>query len=102
LKVAKGEFIAIFDADFLPSADFLEKTVPYFGDDRIAMVQARWGHINQDYSLLTKIQSILLDRPIVLEPPAHGIAPECFQLQRLRRICAGTAITDAGAGSTTR
>ena len=69
MRVAKGEFIAIFDADFTPTADFLRRTVPFFGDGRIAMVQARWGHINQDYSLLTKIQSILLDGHFVLE---HG------------------------------
>jgi cellulose synthase/poly-beta-1,6-N-acetylglucosamine synthase-like glycosyltransferase len=70
LKVAKGKFIAIFDADFIPSADFLARTLPYFAtDERIGMVQARWGHINHDYSLLTKIQSILLDAHFVLE---HG------------------------------
>ena len=69
MKVAKGEFIAIFDADFIPTADFLQRTVPFFVDPKIAMVQARWGHINQDYSLLTKIQSILLDGHFVLE---HG------------------------------
>src|ERR671912_98943 len=69
MKRAKGDFIAIFDADFIPTADFLRRTVPYFGDQRIAMVQARWGHINQDYSLLTKLQAILLDGHFVLE---HG------------------------------
>jgi cellulose synthase/poly-beta-1,6-N-acetylglucosamine synthase-like glycosyltransferase len=70
LKVANGKFIAIFDADFIPSADFLVRTLPYFAaDERIGMVQARWGHINHDYSLLTKIQSILLDAHFVLE---HG------------------------------
>ena len=69
LKVAKGEFVAIFDADFIPTTDFLRKTVQYFVDPSIAMVQARWGHINQDYSLLTKVQSILLDAHFVLE---HG------------------------------
>jgi cellulose synthase/poly-beta-1,6-N-acetylglucosamine synthase-like glycosyltransferase len=69
LKVAKGEFIAIFDADFIPGKDFLRQTLPHFTDATIGMVQARWGHINQDYSLLTKIQSILLDAHFVLE---HG------------------------------
>src|SRR6186713_208626 len=69
MKVAKGEFIAIFDADFIPTEDFLMRTVPFFVDPQIAMVQARWGHINQDYSLLTKIQAILLDGHFVLE---HG------------------------------
>src|SRR3982751_1503552 len=56
LKVSRGTFIAIFDADFIPPADFLKRTLPYFATDpKIGMVQARWGHINQDYSLLTKI-----------------------------------------------
>src|SRR5215208_8259208 len=48
LKVAKGEFVAIFDADFIPTHDFLTRTVPFFTDPQVAMVQARWGHINQD------------------------------------------------------
>ena len=69
LKAARGEFIAIFDADFIPSSDFLTRLMPHFADPRVGMVQARWGHINQDYSLLTKIQSILLDGHFVLE---HG------------------------------
>jgi cellulose synthase/poly-beta-1,6-N-acetylglucosamine synthase-like glycosyltransferase len=69
LRVATSDFIAIFDADFIPPKDFLTRTLPYFSEDKIGMVQARWGHINQDYSLLTKIQSILLDAHFVLE---HG------------------------------
>ena len=96
MKVAKGEFIAIFDADFIPSADFLEKTVPYFGDNRIALVQARWGHINQDYSLLTKIQSILLDAHFVLEHGARNRAGMFFNFNGTAGIWRRTAITDAG------
>ena len=69
LKAARGEFIAIFDADFIPTPDFLTNLMPHFRDPGVAMVQARWGHINQDYSLLTKIQAILLDAHFVLE---HG------------------------------
>jgi Glycosyltransferases, probably involved in cell wall biogenesis len=61
LKSARGELIAIFDADFIPSRDFLRKTVDFFSDPGIGMVQVRWGHINRDYSTLTKAQSILLD-----------------------------------------
>jgi cellulose synthase/poly-beta-1,6-N-acetylglucosamine synthase-like glycosyltransferase len=96
MKVAKGEFIAIFDADFLPSPDFLEKTVPYFGDDRIGMVQARWGHINQDYSLLTKIQSILLDAHFVLEHGGRNRAGLFFNFNGTAGIWRRTAIADAG------
>src|ERR671913_226815 len=66
LKVAKADFIAIFDADFIPPTDFLRQTLPYFSEAKVGMVQARWGHINQNYSLLTKIQSILLDAHFVL------------------------------------
>src|SRR5207244_10152013 len=69
LKVARGEFIAIFDADFIPTSDFLMRLMPHFTHARVGMVQARWGHINQDYSLLTKIQAILLDGHFLLE---HG------------------------------
>src|SRR5947207_5860707 len=50
LKLARGEFIAIFDADFIPTADFLVRLMPHFADRGVGMVQARWGHINQDYS----------------------------------------------------
>nr|MCW1952940.1 glycosyltransferase [Flavobacteriia bacterium] len=55
LAIAKGAFIAIFDADFLPQTDWLQKTVPHFAQAEIGVVQTRWGHINRDYSILTKI-----------------------------------------------
>ena len=57
LKIAKGDFIAIFDADFMPSSDWLKKTVIYFKDEEIGVVQTRWGHINREYSTLTRIQA---------------------------------------------
>jgi cellulose synthase/poly-beta-1,6-N-acetylglucosamine synthase-like glycosyltransferase len=96
MKVARGEFIAIFDADFIPSTDFLRRTVPFFVDPAIAMVQARWGHINQDYSLLTKIQSILLDGHFVLEHGGRNRAGHFFNFNGTAGIWRGTAITDAG------
>ena len=96
MKVAKGDFIAIFDADFIPTRDFLQRTVPYFGDDRIAMVQARWGHINRDYSLLTKIQSILLDGHFVLEHGGRNRAGLFFNFNGTAGIWRRAAIADAG------
>ena len=67
LKTAKGNIIAIFDADFLPKKDWLLQTVPYFKDSEIGVVQTRWGHINRDYSTLTKIQAFALDAHFTLE-----------------------------------
>jgi cellulose synthase/poly-beta-1,6-N-acetylglucosamine synthase-like glycosyltransferase len=96
LKVARGEFVAIFDADFMPSSDFLLKMVPYFTGDRIGMVQARWGHINQDYSLLTKIQSILLDGHFVLEHGGRNRAGRFFNFNGTAGIWRRVAIDDAG------
>jgi cellulose synthase/poly-beta-1,6-N-acetylglucosamine synthase-like glycosyltransferase len=96
MKVAKGEFIAIFDADFIPTDDFLQRTVPFFVDPKVAMVQARWGHINQDYSLLTKIQSILLDAHFVLEHGGRNRAGLFFNFNGTAGIWRRDAIIDAG------
>lgn len=71
LKSAKGELIAIFDADFIPPKDFLKKTVDFFFDSQVGVVQVRWGHVNQDYSTLTKAQSILLDGHFMIEQTAR-------------------------------
>lgn len=68
LAAARGEFVAIFDADFVPEADFLRRTIPYFMDDaRLGSVQARWGHLNADDSLLTGAQSVALDKHFAIE-----------------------------------
>ncbi len=75
LKIARGEFVAIFDADFLPPSDFLEKTMDFFTDIDVGIVQVRWGHLNIDHSLLTKAQAILLDGHFMIEQTArysHG------------------------------
>jgi cellulose synthase/poly-beta-1,6-N-acetylglucosamine synthase-like glycosyltransferase len=96
LKVAKGQFVAIFDADFIPSTDFLLKTVPFFGDPEVALVQARWGHINADYSLLTKVQSILLDAHFVLEHGARNRAGHFFNFNGTAGIWRREAIADGG------
>ena len=67
LARAKGELVAIFDADFTPPPDFLERAVPHFGDPRVGMVQARWGHLNAEYSALTRGQAMALDGHFVIE-----------------------------------
>ena len=96
LTVARGEFVAIFDADFIPAPDFLTKLMPHFADPKVGMVQARWGHINQDYSLLTKIQSILLDGHFVLEHGGRNRSGRFFNFNGTAGIWRRDAITDAG------
>jgi cellulose synthase/poly-beta-1,6-N-acetylglucosamine synthase-like glycosyltransferase len=96
LKQARGEFVGIFDADFLPSSDFLVRLMPQFADPKVGMVQARWGHINQDYSLLTKIQSILLDGHFVLEHGGRYRAGRFFNFNGTAGVWRRAAIDDAG------
>src|SRR5215203_754475 len=96
LRVAKADYIAIFDADFIPPKHFLLKTMPHFNEPNIGMVQARWGHINQDYSLLTKIQSILLDAHFVLEHGGRNRAGCFFNFNGTAGIWRRDAITSAG------
>jgi cellulose synthase/poly-beta-1,6-N-acetylglucosamine synthase-like glycosyltransferase len=96
LQAARGEFIAIFDADFIPTADFLLKLMPHFSGPSIGMVQARWGHINQDYSLLTKIQAILLDGHFVLEHGGRNRAGRFFNFNGTAGVWRRAAIIDAG------
>jgi len=67
MSEANGEFIAIFDADFLPNSDFLKNTMPYFADDKVGVVQTRWEHINENYSLLTRLQAFQLNVHFTVE-----------------------------------
>jgi cellulose synthase/poly-beta-1,6-N-acetylglucosamine synthase-like glycosyltransferase len=96
LRVARGEFITIFDADFIPRRDFLTRLMPHFADPRVGMVQARWGHINEDYSLLTKIQAILLDGHFVLEHGGRHRGGRFFNFNGTAGVWRRTAIDDAG------
>lgn len=66
LKIANGEFVAIFDADFIPHLDFLKKTLKFFTDEKVGMVQTRWEHLNGDHSLITRAQALALDRKSVV------------------------------------
>jgi cellulose synthase/poly-beta-1,6-N-acetylglucosamine synthase-like glycosyltransferase len=96
LKAAAADYIAIFDADFIPPKDFLLKTLPHFADAKVGMVQARWGHINQDYSLLTKIQAILLDGHFVLEHGGRNRAGCFFNFNGTAGVWRRQAIDAAG------
>ncbi|MBK0382935.1 glycosyltransferase [Pedobacter sp. SD-b] len=96
IKSAKGEFIAIFDADFLPEADFLQKLIPYFNATQIGMVQSRWGHINQDYSLLTKIQGFGLDGHFTVEQTGRNKANLFMNFNGTAGIWRKECIIDAG------
>ena len=100
---ARGELLAVFDADFVPNVDFLRNTVPHFQDAGLGMVQARWEHLNRDFSLLTRTQAILLDGHFVIEHAARNRSGLVLQLQRHRRRLA--AASDRGRrrlGNTTR
>ena len=96
MYVARGNFIAIFDADFIPEPDFLMATVHHFTDPKVAMVQTRWGHLNEDYSLLTKIQAILLDAHFVLEHGSRNRGGCFFNFNGTAGIWRREAIIDGG------
>ncbi|MEE8200888.1 MAG: cellulose synthase family protein [Candidatus Acidoferrales bacterium] len=96
LRQARGQFVAIFDADFLPPADFLRRTVPHFTDPTLAMVQTRWTYVNRHYSLLTEVQAILLDAHFVLEHGGRWRAGLFFNFNGTAGIWRRQAIEDAG------
>ena len=96
LKIAKGEFIAIFDADFLPQKDWLKSTIPYFKDSEIGVVQTRWGHINRNYSLLTKIQSFALDAHFTLEQVGRNSKGHFINFNGTAGIWRKECILDSG------
>src|ERR1700758_3388237 len=96
LKHAKGEFIAIFDADFMPPKDFLSKTVDFFSDPGIGIVQVRWGHVNLNYSTLTKAQSILLDGHFVVEQASRFYGKRFFNFNGTAGVLRKKCIESAG------
>ena len=96
LVVAKGEFIAIFDADFLPQKDWLLKTVPHFAQPEIGVVQTRWGHLNRDYSVLTKIQAFALDAHFTLEQVGRNSKGHFINFNGTAGIWRKQCIIDAG------
>ena len=96
ISLAKGELFAIFDADFIPGSDFLLETVPYFTDDKVGVVQTRWGHINRDYSFLTKIQAFALDAHFTIEQVGRNTKSCFINFNGTAGVWRGRCIEDAG------
>jgi len=96
LKIAKGEFIAIFDADFLPKPDWLKQTIPHFKNEKIGAVQTRWGHTNRDYSLLTKIQAFALDFHFTMEQAGRNAKKHFINFNGTAGVWRKACILDAG------
>ncbi len=96
LKVAKGELIAMFDSDFVPGHDFLRQIVPHFEDAKVGMVQARWGHMNRDVSLLTRVQALMLDGHHLVENRARAAAGWLFNFSGTGGMWRKSAIDDSG------
>lgn len=96
LRLANGEFIAIFDADFIPSRDFLKRTLPYFNDSSVGMVQTRWAHLNKEYSLLTRLQAFGLDAHFSVEQSGRNHAGLFINFNGTAGIWRKSTITDAG------
>lgn len=96
LTNAKGELIAIFDADFLPEEDWLLRTVPYFQDKEIGVVQTRWSHINRNYSTLTKVQAFALDAHFTLEQVGRNSKGHFINFNGTAGIWRKECIIDAG------
>ncbi len=96
LKVAKGEFIAVFDSDFMPGKNWLMETLPYFKNPEIGVVQTRWGHLNRDYSLLTRIQAFALDFHFILEQTGRNFGRNFINFNGTAGIWRKECILDAG------
>jgi cellulose synthase/poly-beta-1,6-N-acetylglucosamine synthase-like glycosyltransferase len=96
MKICKGEFIAIFDADFLPSPDFLRRTIPEFSNPQIGMVQTRWDHINRNYSRLTKSQAFGLDAHFTVEQTGRYSGGYFMNFNGTSGIWRKSCIEDAG------
>ena len=96
MHTARGEFIAIFDADFLPKPDFLKKTIPLFQDEKVAVVQTRWGHLNQGHSLLTEVQAFQLNVHFTVEQKGRQLGNYLLQFNGTAGVWRAEAIEDAG------
>ena len=96
LTISKGEFVAVFDADFIPKSDFLKKTVPYFVQDNIGVVQTRWEHMNKGYSFLTQMQALALDGHFVVEQMGRNMSGHFMNFNGTAGLWRRACIEDAG------
>src|SRR5207248_2822294 len=96
LKTATGEFVAIFDADFIPPTDFLLKTVHHFTDPSVGVVQTRWSYLNREYNFLTEVEAMLLDGHFILEHGARSRAGYFFNFNGTAGILRRRMIDEAG------
>jgi cellulose synthase/poly-beta-1,6-N-acetylglucosamine synthase-like glycosyltransferase len=96
LETAKGEFILIFDADFVPTPDILERAIDHFTDPKVAVVQCRWEHINRNYSGLTEVQALMLDGHFIMEHAGRNWSGRFFNFNGTAGLWRRSAIADAG------
>jgi len=99
MRSARGELLAIFDADFLPQKSFLRRAIVHFADPEVGMVQARWGHLNRDYSLLTRVAAFLLDGHLIVEQTARHRSGRFFNFNGTAGVWRRAAIEAAGGWS---
>src|SRR5213592_3811042 len=96
LATARGEFVCILDADFVPPPYLLRKTVDFFTDPKVGMIQTRWGHLNRGYSLLTRVQAMFLDGHLVLEQTARSRSGRFFNFNGTAGLWRKSCIEEAG------
>src|SRR5438876_981461 len=96
LEAAEGEFMCILDADFVPQPDLLKRTIHFFTDPKIGMIQTRWGHLNRGYSLLTRMQAIFLDGHLLLEQTARSRSGRFFNFNGTAGLWRRSCIEEAG------
>ena len=99
MRISENRFFAVFDADFVPPPHFLTSTIPYFGEERVGMVQARWGHLNRERSLLTRVQAIYLDSHFAVESAARHLGRRFFNFNGTAGVWRREAIEAAGGWS---
>ena len=99
MRISENRFFAVFDADFVPPPHFLAATIPYFGEERVGMVQARWGHLNRGQSLLTRVQAIYLDSHFAVESAARHLGRRFFNFNGTAGVWRREAIEAAGGWS---